>query len=252
MFNPTTALIRYCVKRLQSGYRRVYGQQHPAYAELIQQVATVTLGAIAQSDALYHDLEHTVLVTLVGQEILHGKQLQEGNVSSSDWAHFVVSLLCHDLGYIKGICSQDDVAQRTYVTGVAGDRIVIKPGATDASLTPFHVNRGKCYVAETFANQPLLDCDRIQHNIELTRFPVPPGDLHQDTASYAGLTRAADLLGQLSDPHYLKKIPALFHEFEEVGQIGPWAIGILAISARASLASFGQWWLPISSLRPST
>ena len=85
------------------------------------------------------------------------------------------------------------------------------------SLTPFHVNRGKRYVMETFANQPLLDCDRLQHHIELTRFPVPPGELHQDTASYAGLARAADLLGQLSDPHYLKKIPALFHEFEEVG-----------------------------------
>jgi hypothetical protein len=217
MFDPTTALIRSCVKRLQSGYRQVYGQQQPAYAELIQQAATVTLGAIAQSDALYHDLEHTVLVTLVGQEILHGKQLQEGTVSSSDWAHFIISLLCHDLGYVKGVCSQDDAAQRAYSTGVDHDRVILKVGATDASLTPFHVNRGKRYVAEVFAHQPLLDCDRLQHHIELTRFPVPPGELHQDTSSYAGLARAADLLGQLSDPHYLEKIPALFHEFEEVG-----------------------------------
>ena len=217
MFNPTAALIRYCVKRLQSGYRHAYGQQQPAYAELISQVATVTLGAIAQSDALYHDLEHTVLVTLVGQEILHGKQRQDGNVSVSDWAHFVISLLCHDLGYIRGLCSQDDAAQGAYITGVADDRIVLERGATDASLTPYHVDRGKRYVAEVFANQPLLDLDRLQHHIELTRFPVPAGALHQDTQSYAGLARAADLIGQLSDPHYLEKIPALFYEFEEVG-----------------------------------
>jgi hypothetical protein len=30
--------------------------------------------------------------------------------------------------------------------------------------------------------------------------------------------RAADLIGQLSDPRYLKKIGALFYEFEETGQ----------------------------------
>ena len=29
--------------------------------------------------------------------------------------------------------------------------------------------------------------------------------------------RAADLIGQLGDPHYLRKANALYHEFEEVG-----------------------------------
>ena len=29
--------------------------------------------------------------------------------------------------------------------------------------------------------------------------------------------RAADLSGQLSDPRYLQKIPALYYEFEEIG-----------------------------------
>lgn len=30
------------------------------------------------------------------------------------------------------------------------------------------------------------------------------------------MTRAADLIGQLGDPEYLRKIPALFYEFEEL------------------------------------
>ena len=34
---------------------------------------------------------------------------------------------------------------------------------------------------------------------------------------WAALLRAADLIGQLGDPHYLKKANALFHEFEEIG-----------------------------------
>jgi len=29
--------------------------------------------------------------------------------------------------------------------------------------------------------------------------------------------RAADLLGQMSDPRYINKIPALFYEFAEIG-----------------------------------
>jgi hypothetical protein len=46
---------------------------------------------------------------------------------------------------------------------------------------------------------------------------VPAEASYQTTTSYPGLARAADLIGQLSDPHYLKKIPALFHEMEETG-----------------------------------
>lgn len=54
-------------------------------------------------------------------------------------------------------------------------------------------------------------------NIELTRFPVPQeGDL-EEGRSYPALVRAADLIGQLSDPRYLNKTVALFYEFEETG-----------------------------------
>mgnify|MGYP002777183673 CR=1 FL=1 len=217
MFNPATDLIHTCIKQLQTGYRGTYGDLKPAYLELINHVAMTTLRTIAGSDALYHNLEHTVLVTLVGQEILRGKQLREGNVSCRDWAHFIVSLLCHDIGYVKGACSQDKPALRSYSTGTHQTAVVIEAGATDASLTAYHIDRGKRFVAETFLGQPLLDLAVIQNNIELTRFPVPAEPFYQETASYGGLTRAADLLGQLSDPRYLEKIPALFYEFAEVG-----------------------------------
>jgi hypothetical protein len=57
----------------------------------------------------------------------------------------------------------------------------------------------------------------LKRNIELTRFPVPKDEEHSDTNNYPGLVRAADLIGQLADPRYLQKIPALFYEFEETG-----------------------------------
>jgi len=33
----------------------------------------------------------------------------------------------------------------------------------------------------------------------------------------ASILRAADLIGQLGDPHYIRKANALYHEFEEAG-----------------------------------
>ncbi len=217
MFNPTQVIISGCVKRLQAGYHHIYGSLKPDYADIIGRVASMVLENIANTDALYHNVEHTVLVTLVGQEILRGKFIREGNVSSKDWLHFIISLLCHDIGYLKGACRQDIAEKRLYATGLDDTMIELPFGSTDASLTPFHVDRGKLFIEERFANHKLIDAQILKRNIELTRFPVPRDKDHSDTVNYPGLVRAADLIGQLSDPRYLQKISALFYEFEETG-----------------------------------
>jgi hypothetical protein len=49
------------------------------------------------------------------------------------------------------------------------------------------------------------------------RFPVPADDGHRETKTEAGLVRAADLIGQLADPFYPRKLNALFHELDEIG-----------------------------------
>jgi hypothetical protein len=57
----------------------------------------------------------------------------------------------------------------------------------------------------------------IASYIEMTRFPVPNDKRYKDTKGYPGLVRAADLIGQFGDPNRLRKCPALFYEFEEIG-----------------------------------
>jgi hypothetical protein len=217
MFNSTEVIINTCVERLQAGYRQTYGSLKPHYADIIGWAANMALENIANSDALYHNVEHTALVTLVGQEILRGKHIYEGNVSCEDWLHLIISALCHDIGYVKGVCQGDKAQACLYATGLDDMMIRLPLGATDASLTPFHVDRGKLFIKERFGTHNLIDAQAIQCNIELTRFPAPADEEHSDTINYPGLTRAADLIGQLSDPRYLKKIPALFYEFEETG-----------------------------------
>jgi hypothetical protein len=217
MFNTTTIIVNSLTESLKSGYRNTYGNLKSDSARLIEQVVSLALEKIASSDALYHNVEHTVLVTLVGQEILRGKYLREGNISRKNWLEAIVSWLCHDIGYVKGICPQDQHSHRLYATGIDSNTIYLESGKTDASLTPYHIDRGKMFVQEHFLGHDLIDVEAIVRNIELTRFPVPNDEEHSCTVSYPGLVRAADLLGQLSDPRYLQKMPALFYEFEEIG-----------------------------------
>jgi hypothetical protein len=217
MLSLTQILIDNCVERLQAGYHRTYGVHKPEYSDLIGWVANFTLGKIANSNAAYHNVEHTILVTLAGQAILLGKHTCEGSVSCEDWLHTIVSLLCHDIGFVRGICRFDRVSEGLYTTGRDGTMISLPPNSTDASLAPYHVDRGQLFVEEQFCGIELIDVEVIKRNIELTRFPVPPDDEHKDTLNYPGLTRAADLIGQLSDPQYLQKMTALFCEFEETG-----------------------------------
>ncbi|NEO29644.1 MAG: metal-dependent phosphohydrolase [Symploca sp. SIO3C6] len=217
MFDATQILIDHFVQQIQEGYHRTYGGLKSDYAEIIGWAGGMALENIANSDALYHNVEHTILVTLVGQEILRGKHIREGGISCEDWMHGIISLLCHDIGYVKGVCRQDQISEGLYATGIDDQMVSLPPGASDASLTPFHVDRGKLFIKERFGGNLLIDAAEIKHNVELTRFPVPSDEDHQDTLNLPGLVRAADLIGQLSDPRYLKKVSALFYEFEETG-----------------------------------
>ena len=217
MFNPTQITIEAFVGELRLMYERTYGHLEPNYPDIIGFVARLALENIANSDAAYHDANHTIMVTLVGQEILRGQHISVGGVTPREWLHFIVALLCHDIGYVRGICRGDKDGH--YVTNAAGETITLPEGATDASMTPYHVARSKLFVRERFGKVALshLDPMVIEANIENTRFPVPKDEQHAATGDFPGLLRAADLIGQLADINYLRKTSALFNEFRETG-----------------------------------
>ena len=217
MFNPTKIVIEAFVHELQAMYLHTYSILEPDYPGILGFVGRVAMENIANSDAPYHNAEHTMMVTLVGQEILRGKHIREGGVSPRDWIHFIISLLCHDIGYVRRVCLRD--GNNRYVCNEKGDLVDLTDGATDAAMAPYHVARSKAFVRERFGGARLVkfDTTEIERNIEHTRFPVPEGETHADTADYPGLVRAADLIGQLADVNYLRKIPALFTEFQEIG-----------------------------------
>jgi hypothetical protein len=182
-------------------------------AELIPTIARIALECIGNSDALYHNVEHTMLVTLVGYDIMRGRALLRPTYAG-DFAHLLVACLLHDIGYVRGILKGDD--EDGFVVDAKGNKIKLPRGASDAALLPHHVERSKLFVMDRVAKSQHLDAERIANAIEFTRFPSsqtpPDGDNEEGQ-----LMRGADLIGQLGDPHYLRKANALYYEFEEVG-----------------------------------
>ena len=215
MLDTAQLIVHELSVRLRQAYDRDYGLLCPEYPKIAVWSANMALSIIANSDALYHNVEHTANVTLCGLEIIRGRQLLDGGVSPSDWLHFVVALVCHDIGYVRGLCAGD--GNGTYVTGSDGQRVTLGEGITDAALTPYHVDRGKCFIHSRFGHNEHLDAQRLAGMIERTRFPVPDDEDHRATDDFPGLLRAADLIGQLANPYYLQRLSALFYEFEETG-----------------------------------
>ena len=221
MLNAQHLVIENFTASLESAYRRTYGLLKPEHGTVISWAGRLALENIGNSDMLYHDVEHTMLVTSVGQEILIGKHLNEGGVTPNDWLNFMLALLFHDIGYVRGVCRQDlhPAYSNGGNLGKEGEIVVLPEGSTDAALTPYHVSRSQMFVRERFDKKALvdLDVDAICACIEMTRFPPPADPAYKQTNTYAGLVRAADFIGQLGDPNYLRKIPALFYEFEQLG-----------------------------------
>src|SRR6201981_2096570 len=161
--------------------------------KLVSGTARLAIECIGNSDALYHNVEHTMLVTLVGHDIMKGRALLAPTLPS-DYAHLIVACLMHDIGYVRGILKGD--GPDGYVIDASGRKAKLPHGSSDAALFPYHVDRSKLFVMERIATSDVLDAARIARAIEFTRFPTSA------EADYGGneegsLLRAADLIGQL-------------------------------------------------------
>jgi hypothetical protein len=199
---------------LASEMTRRCGSSHPRLTELVPFAAQLALDCIANSDALYHNVDHTMLVTLAGHDIFVGRALL-APATPSDYAHQIIACLMHDIGYVRGVLNGD--GDDGYVIDATGRKVCLPRGSSDAAMAPYHVDRSKMFVLQRIESVAELDAERIAQSIEFTRFP-PPSEARPNEISEEGpLLRAADLIGQLGDPHYLRKSNALFYEFEEIG-----------------------------------
>jgi hypothetical protein len=203
---------------LASDMKKRFGASHARLAELIPFAARLTLECIGNSDALYHNVEHTMLITLAGHDIFKGRALLKPS-TPADYSNFIVACLAHDIGYVRGVVKGDD--DDGYIVDGTGRKVSLPRGSSDAALAPYHVERSKLFVLDRIAAVEELDGARIARAIGFTHFPYSsPADENEGRGEIdeeGSLLRAADLIGQLGDPHYLRKVNALYYEFEEIG-----------------------------------
>ena len=152
-------------------------------------------------------MEHTLLVTQAGRDILEGRTLSE-RITPEDYAHLIVACLLHDIGYVRGVLKGDGGG--TFAIDARGNTVTLPRGSSDAGLMPYHVERSKMFVMERLGGSPTIDAQRVARAIEFTRFPCCPEEENPE----GRLVQAADLIGQLGDHLYPRKANALFHEFE--------------------------------------
>lgn len=199
---------------LASDVKDRFGSSHARLAEIIPFAARLALECIGNSDALYHNVEHTMLVTLAGHDIFKGRALLMPS-TPGDYSNFIAACLTHDIGYVRGVVKGDEDGR--YVVDGTGRKVSLPRGSSDAALAPYHVERSKLFVLDRVAAVEELDGTRIARAIGFTHFPYSLSNDETDIDEEGALLRSADLIGQLGDPHYLRKANALYHEFEEIG-----------------------------------
>jgi len=192
-------------------YIKRYGAAAGGLVDIVPGAARLAMECIGTSDALYHNVEHTLLVTLAGHDIMRGRMVHT-HVSPSDYAHVILACLVHDIGYVRGALEGDD--DDGFVIDAAGSKVTLPRGSSDASLMSHHVDRSKLYIMQRMPDDYPLDRQRIATAVEGTRFPPNRGQTYD---AEAAIVRAADFIGQLGDPNYIRKANALYYEFEEVG-----------------------------------
>jgi hypothetical protein len=210
----TASAARKLGKFLARDFREIFGSAHDELAERLGSLARITIECIGRSDALYHNYEHTWLVTAVGRDMLQGL-IMSRRIEPEDYVHLIVACLLHDIGYVRGVLTGD--TEDEFIIDEAGHKISLPRGASDASLAAYHVERSKMFAVERLKNSPGIDVGRITAAIEWTRFPPPPDRNGGDGDFIPRLVQAADLIGQLGDPMYARKVNALYYEFEETG-----------------------------------
>jgi hypothetical protein len=152
-------------------------------------------------DTPYHDLEHTLQVTLCFAEMLAGRHAAniEPRMNERQFLLGLAAALLHDTGYLK---------LRSDLNG------------TGAKYTFTHVLRS-CAVASSYlptVGVSLEELDGVLGAIRCTNPTTQIRRLHFQSPieGLVGCAVAtADYLGQMSAPDYLADLPLLFAEFEE-------------------------------------
>lgn len=153
------------------------------------------------SNTKYHNLEHTMMVTLATARLTHGCIEAGHQFDPENILLGLLAALYHDSGLIQ--TKQDRKG--------TGAKYTI--GHEDRSVKFMRKNLS----AKNFSKEQMDDCAHLIRctnlNIDIKDIPFRSTEIEM----LGKIVGSADLLAQMADRHYLEKLILLFKEFEEAG-----------------------------------
>ena len=171
---------------LVKDFRELFGTGNDDAAERLGALARSTIECLGRSDALYHNLEHTVLVTMAGRDILRGRTMCE-RIAPMDYSHLIIACLLHDIGYVRGVLKND--TETDFVIDRSGKKIRLPRGASDASLTPIMSIARSCSWKSVWAPRRPSTRAGSPRRSNSPAFPCPPRKSAPSTTGSLGLCK---------------------------------------------------------------
>ena len=159
----------------------------------------------AKCDTGYHDLEHTLQAYLAMARIISGLFREHPTAISEEFVVIgLISALGHDTGYIR---EKDDIE------GNGGKYTQIHMNRSREFMGKY-LSKLKCSPQQIQYVQNIISCTGLK--IDMLSIPFT-SEMEKETGYILG---TADLIGQMSDPNYLDKLPKLYDEFNDGGVLG--------------------------------
>ncbi len=140
-------------------------------------------------DTIYHDIQHSLDITLTTTRLLKGYQAVHGDLSVKQMLLGIVTALFHDAGYIR---KTDD-------------------SSTDngAEYTSSHVSRGAAFMRTHLPSIGLSDiCETAGEIVHLTGYEIPEDEIaisNPKDRLIGDMVATADLITQMADRCYIEK-----------------------------------------------
>ena len=214
MFKPSDIIIEQYLARTRDEFLRAHPGVGRDYVDVLERAGRMSLHHVARSNALYTNLESTLLVAEVALRILEGRQIERFDVSPDDWLHFMLGAFSSYVGFARGVVPGDN--GRKLVISPDGATLELDRGQTDGVLLRDYIERSQMFIRQRFGATPLIDAERLAGVIELTRMPTPR-TAPEDQDSWPALLRAAQTIALGSDPRFVQRSKKLFRQLEEAG-----------------------------------
>ena len=109
MLNLQTLKIEPFTEHLASGYEATFGTLHPEYVDFLRMASSLSLSRTSLT--VICSTTMSIIRLWLRWWVWKSSEAStsyEGRVSAEDALNYLLALLCHDIGYVKGACERDE------------------------------------------------------------------------------------------------------------------------------------------------